>query len=495
MNVLFVSAEVAPYSSVGGLSQVSRLLPRALLKEGINIRIFTPKYGTINDQLFPTKTILEGLRVPTGEEGEIQPKELICNVKVLVKRKENEPIVYFLENMEYYEKRANVYDYSDDHIRFGLLSRAALEFLRVSNFTPDVIHCNDWHTGYLINYLKTSYKDDPKLKNISTLFSIHNLFQGIFDFDHCSELDFDDGKSRLASFFSERFLKQNALKRGVIYADLVNAVSETYAREIMTEEYGGRLANLFRELRDKISGVLNGLDYNEFNPLKDKIIKKNFGLTTLKNRIENKIDLQREFGLKESIDTPIIAFSGRLGAQKGLSLLMNTLDFILTELDVQFVVLGNGEDIYRNYFAELEKKYPGKVGTHLMANFTLPRKIFAGADILLMPSKYEPGGIVALEAMRYGCVPVARATGGLADSIINYDSATGIGTGFTFKNFSEMSFLTALVRALEIYRNKKVWKKIVYQTMKQDFSWEHSAKEYIKLYKRAVEIGKKQTSL
>ena len=228
LKVLFVSAEVAPFSTVGGLAQVAYFLPKALKKEGVDIRIFTPKYGSINNVLLQTQDVIRGLAVPTGEdEKSSHPQKLICNVKILKSPKKEDLIIYFLENMEYYEKRANVYNYSDDHIRFGLLSRAALEFIRHGDFVPDIIHINDWHTGYLPDYLENEYKDDEKLKNITTIFSIHNLYQGVFDFDHASEMDFDDGKGPLSPFFSDRFFKQNALKRGVIYADLVNTVSQT----------------------------------------------------------------------------------------------------------------------------------------------------------------------------------------------------------------------------------------------------------------------------
>jgi len=491
LKVLFVSAEVAPFSSVGGLSQVSYFLPRALLKMGVDICLFTPKYGTINEKKFPMKIVCKGLRVPTDEQEEsFNPRELICNIKSLVKTKKNEPVVYFLENMEYYEKRSNVYGYSDDHIRFGLLSRAALEFIKTGIFAPDLIHCNDWHAGYLINYLRQNYKDDPSLKKIATILSVHNLYQGLFDFAHASELDFDDGKSQLASFFSDRFFKQNALKRGIIYADIVNTVSETYAREILTDQYGAGLHNLFRELRGKLYGILNGLDYNDFNPLNDTIIKKNYSLGTLHLREENKTDLQKEFNLEIRPKVPILAISGRLDEQKGLELVMETCDYLLSELDLQFVILGGGESKYRDFFSNLEKRYPGKVGSHLIPDFVLPRKIFAGADMILLPSRYEPGGIIAMEAMRYGCVPIARATGGLADSVINYDPETGTGTGFTFKKFTKESFLVAVVRALETYKNKVVWQKIIRQAMQQDFSWNKAAQKYLELYLKAIEFHK-----
>ncbi|KKS32570.1 MAG: Glycogen synthase [Candidatus Amesbacteria bacterium GW2011_GWA2_42_12] len=490
LKVLFVSAEVAPFSAVGGLAQVAYFLPKALKKAGVDVRVFTPKYGSINSALLQTQKIIEGLKIPTGEdEHSSHPQELICNVKVLKSPKKDDPIIYFLENKEYYEQRANVYNYSDDHVRFALLSRAALEFVKHGDFMPDIIHVNDWHTGYLPNYLKTEYKDDEQLKSVSTIFSVHNLYQGVFDFDHAPETDFDDGNGQLVSLFSDRFIKQNALKRGVIHADLVNTVSQKYSRELMTEDYGSKLHNLFKELRGKFYGVLNGVDYKSFDPRTDKIIKRNYSSNNLGLRQENKVDLQKEFNLDVSQHTPLLGIVGRLDDQKGLDLVMQTIDFILKECDIQLVVCGQGDDKYRDFFADLEKRYPGAVGTHLMFDATLPRKIFAGADMVLIPSKYEPGGIVALECLRYGCIPIVRATGGLADSVIDYDPTLNTGTGFSFKNYSSMSFLAAIVRGLETYKAPNVWKKIIKRAMEQDFSWDKSAKKYLDLYRRAIGFG------
>lgn len=488
---MFVCAEVAPFSSVGGLSQVAYFLCRALRKRGVDVRIFTPHYGTIDSSKFKTKTILPKLTVPTGEsESDANhPKVIDCSVLVHTDNKSGVP-VYFLENEEYYQKRANVYNYSDDPIRFGLLSRGAVEFIKAGFFVPDVVHANDWHTGYLFDYLRhdNAYKNDPHLKRIATLLSIHNIYQGMFDFRNASEMDFDDGKSQLVSFFSDRFVKQNSLKRGVMYSDLVNTVSETYAKELLSEDYGGGLENLFRELRGKLYGVLNGLDITDFNPATDKIIKTNYTKTSLDARQANKADLQKTFGLDIDPRAPLISYEGRLDLQKGLELITSNLEFLIDELGIQFVVVGSGDQGYMEYFKDMEKKYPGRVGTHLQRDFLLPRKVFAGADAILIPSKYEPGGIIAIEALRYGCVPIVRATGGLADSVVNYDSATDRGYGFSFKNFSPQAFLTAVVRAVEIYKNTPLWRKIVRRTMEQDFSWEKSAEKYLDLYSRAIDF-------
>lgn len=484
LKILFVSAEVAPFSTVGGLSQVSYFLPRVLLKHGIDVRIFTPKYGTLDEKKFPTIKL-----------NELLVDDLVCNVKTQSKTLKGDPTVYFLENMEYYEKRANVYGYNDDPIRFSLLSRGALEFVRTGTFVPDLIHCNDWHTGYLIDVLRKTYKNDPVFKKIATVLSVHNLFQGMFDFSHASQLDFDDGKSEPLPFFSEDLIKQNALKRGVMYTDLINTVSETYSREIMRPEYGWGLDELFKEVRGKLFGVLNGLDYKEFNPASDKLIKKNFNQNSLYARVENKKDLQKEFNLEQNPEVPIISFEGRLDFQKGLELVMDTIEFLLDEFEIQFVIMGGGEDRYRQFFLDLEKKYPGRVGTHLMPNFSLPRKIFAGSDIMLFPSRHEPGGIVAMEGMHYGAIPVARATGGLADTVTNFDPVKNTGTGFLFKDFSNMSFMTAMVRALETYRRKSVWQGIVKRAMSTDFSWDSTASKYLDLYDRAIRFHNESLSI
>lgn len=492
LKVLFVSAEVAPFSYVGGLSQVSYFLPRALAKRGVDVRIFTPRYGNFKEDLIPLlKPVVPSMMVPTGEpEGSDQPHELEVAVKTLAKRKLGEPMVYLLENLEYYQHRANVYEYGDDHIRFGLLSRAVLEFLKTETFMPDLIHANDWHTAYLLNHLQDEYVNNPQFKKIASLLSVHNTYQGNFDFRHAPETDFDDGSSPIASLFSDRFKKQNALKRGAINADLINTVSPTYAQELLTEEHGAGLHNLFRELRGKLYGVINGLDYTDFDPRTDRIVRHNYNYLQLDQRAKNKVELQRQFNLPVLPDTPILAISGRMSEQKGLDLVMRIINFVLVELDVQLVVLGQGKEDYRKFFTELEHAYPDRVGTHLKSDFTLPRMIFAGADIMLMPSKFEPGGIVAIEAMRYGCVPVVRATGGLADVVHDFEPMTGQGNGFTFKKYHETSLLVAIVRALEVYKNKPQWQKLVRQTMRQDFSWDKTASGYLDLYSRALEFRK-----
>jgi len=415
LKVLFIAAEVHPYATIGGLGMVVFSLSRALRKLGVDARIFMPKYALIDEEKYPMKMVLKGLKVPTDQtEGDKQC--LICNVKKHFLSEPDAPI-YFLENMEYYEKRSNVYGYSDDPIRFLLLSRGILEFLRQSDWIPDVINCTDWHTGALPNYLKTTYEDDPVLSKISTVFSIHNLsHQGVFDHRFVSELDFDDGKSPIAPFFSEKLAKQNFMKRGIIYADVVNTVSETYAREILTEERGEKLDDLLKEVRTKVFGILNGIDYKEMDPATDELIPFNFSISNFQKRIKNKIHLQKEFNLKISPDIPVLGMVGRLSEQKGIDLLFPILEILVSEFDIEFVIVGAGGGKYRTFFEEKAKEFPKRIGCHLMFDLALGRHIFTGCDLFLVPSKFEPCGITQMEAMRYGAIPVVRKTGGLASA-------------------------------------------------------------------------------
>ncbi|MBZ9578361.1 glycogen synthase [Patescibacteria group bacterium] len=485
LKVLFVAAEVHPYATIGGLGMVVFSLSRALKKLGVDVRIFMPKYALIDEKKYRLEIISEGLRVPTDETAE-EKKFLICNVKRYLPTDPDVP-VYFLENMEYYEKRSNVYGYSDDPIRFTLLSRGVLEFLRQSDWVPDIINCADWHTGALPNYLKTIYNQDPILTKIKTVFSIHNLsHQGVFDHRFVSELDFDDGKSLIAPFFSEKLSKQNFMRRGVIYSDIVNTVSETYSREILTKEYGERLDDLLKEVRTKVFGILNGLDYRELNPATDKLIPFNFSISNLKRRIKNKIHLQKEFNLEISLDIPILGMVGRLSGQKGIDLLFPILETLISEFNIQFVAVGAGEAKYRTFFEEIAKKFPKKVGCHLMFDFVLARRVFTGCDLFLIPSKFEPCGITQMEAMRYGAIPVVRKTGGLADTVEDFDPKKNSGNGFVFEDFNAYAFFGAIVRALETYKHKKIWQELMKRAMKADFSWEVSAKKYFELYKKAL---------
>lgn len=481
LKIVFVAAEAYPYAEVGGLSRVVYFLPRALAKLGHDVRIFIPRYGKIDDERFPLEVIYKGLRVPTGGK----PEYLICNVKSATP----EPglTFYFLENMEYYEKRANEYGYSDDPRRFALLVRGVLEYFHHSDWSPDIIHANDWHTALLPQYLKTSYEKSNKDNTIASVFTIHNLhFQGNFDHRFVSQLDFDDGKSEIPGFFEDRLNTINMMRRGILFSDLITTVSPTYAKEVLTTEYGEGLDDLLAEVRTKLVGILNGIDYDEFNPATDKILVKNYNHTTLQYRAVNKTALQREFNLDEKVSTPILAYTGRLDDQKGIDLIADILEPILRENDVQFVVNGGGDNRFRQFFLNLAKKFPKRVAVNLHPDFTIPRHIYAGADVVLLPSAFEPCGIVQMEAMRYGAVPIVRKTGGLADTVTNFDARQNTGVGFVFENYDKLAFYGAVIRALETYQYPQVWRGLVQRTMQCDLSWNNSARLYEELYYRAL---------
>lgn len=485
-KVLLVGAEVSPFANVGGYARVLAYLSRALKKKGIDVRILMPKFGFIDENIYQTKMLIEGLEVPTDSE---ENPSLVCNIKVHFT--EDDIPIYFLENREYYELRANVYGYQDDPVRWALLSRATLEFLRKSEWVPDIIHCNDWHTGHIPNYLHTKYKSDKVLSGIATIFTIHNLMmQGWYinqKRDQVSEMDFDDGHSEVAPFFSTRLKKQNFMRRGIMYADILTTVSKTYAKEMLSPDFGEGLDKLLIEVRGKLFGVLNAVDFEKFNPNRDKLIAQNYSYNSLSARLRNKTVLQEEFSLQQDRDIPLIGYVGRMEEQKGVDLIAEVMSHLLKDFEVQFVAIGGGDPKIVNRLAELHELFPHKVGVHLVPDFTLPRMLFAGSDMVLFPSRFEPCGIVQMEAMRYGSIPIVRRTGGLADTVKNYDPKDGEGWGFVFKDFDAWAFFAQIVRAVEIYRQKKIWQTLQIRSMKQDNSWDSRADEYMQLYEKTIE--------
>jgi starch synthase len=496
MNILFLAAEVAPFVSVGGLSQFMYFLPRELRKLGHDVRVFTPKYGAMDE------TTIEGnwklhmehkeLAVPIdgGPESE---ETIICNVKGY-RDKNSKLHAYFLENREYYELRANVYGYRDDHIRFALLSKACLEWLSqnkqdASSWKPDIIHTNDWHTGYFMDLARRHPRYRDIFRKTPIVYTVHNFsLQGNSDFRYCPREEYDFGDTMPEPLLSPFLQRQNPLKRGLLYSDAINTVSATHAVEVMTPEYAEGLDDTLQKVRGRLTGILNGLDTEKFNPHTDKTIKKQFSSHSFVHaRQENKKELQKLFGLTPDTNRPLLALSGRMVKQKGLDLLLEALPHLLSERpDVQIIFLGSGEERYRLELTVLQKNFPEQIGLHLRPDFRLPKKIFAGADMMLIPSLFEPGGIIALESLRYGCVPIVRRTGGLNDIITDYNPATREGNGFSFKNKDAWSLYGTIMQALVIYNHPKQWKALVKNCLENDFSWSHAASQYDSWYKRVA---------
>ena len=489
-KILFAASEGAPFAKVGGLGEVMNSLPKALRDLGYDARLIIPKYATIDTEKYPLQLEIEGIKSLTDDS---DPYDLLVSNVLKYVDSDGQTIAYFLENMEYYEKRANVYGYNDDTLRWVLLSKGVLEFIKKSEWKPDIIVASDWQAGFIPNLLRTDYKNDPVLSKIKIIFSIHNLqFQGMFDHRFVSEMDFDAGQSKIPAFFDPKLLKLNGMRRGIMYADLINTVSPTYAKEILSEEYGEKLNLLHSERRSNLFGILNGIDIESMNPETDQNIALNYSKNDLEKKAENKLALQKHFNLPQDKEKFVIGIVSRMDGQKGFDLIIEIADSLVNNVDFQLVVLGTGSNEYRCFFQELQKKYPERVAGHYFFDSKLPRLIFAGADSVLIPSRFEPSGLVQMEAMRYGTIPIVRKTGGLADSVENYIPGQNEGTGFIFENYDKYALLVAIIRAAETFKNKKEWTGIMKRAMAKDFSWQKSAKEYIKLFSIALNSSQEE---
>lgn len=482
LKILFVGSEATPFVKIGGLGEFLCALPKALSELGHDVRVMIPKYASIDVEKFPMTMVMEHLLVPNTES-----EDIICNVKKYKNNDPKEPVYYFLENQEYYEKRGSVYGYDDDAARWALLSRGAIAFVRLYNqWRPDIIVANDWQGGLIPNYIKVEYKDDPIISKIATVFVIHNLhFQGTFDHHHISELDYDDGKSVVPPITDPRILKINFMRRGIRFADVISTVSPNYAREITTPEYGELLDPLLQERRSHLHGILNGISYKRYNPETNPYVEFKYNAKSLDVRRKNKKILQQKFNLKERKDVFLVAVVSRLNEQKGFDLVMETINPLLDNFDFQFVMLGSGESKYLSFFDELGKKYP-QVTTHFSYDDILPHVIYSGADMIIIPSRFEPSGLTQMEAMRYGLVPLVRKTGGLADSVEDYNPQEQTGTGFVFEKYDRYAFFGTFIRALETYKYPTVWRGIQKRAMLANFSWEKSTGEYVELFRRAL---------
>jgi len=497
LKVLFVSSEEAPFAKVGGLGEVMFALPRALKRLGHDARVMIPLYGSVDAAKFKLTYVQKNLNVPAAPDGD--GGGIVCNVrKYEPKEIGKDPVTtYFLENQEYYELRSNVYGYTDDRVRFALLSRGCLEFLSSwKGWIPDVIVCADWMSGYLPNLLKTEYKDKKALGNIATVFSIHNLaIQGTdkpqrFTPDSAR----DDGSGALPGLFDARMNEVNPMRRGITHADAVNTVSPTYAQEITSEEFGEGLEDLLREKREKLFGILNGIDYKTNDPATDKNVAVKFSSRNFDARKGNKAALQKRLGLPQDKNVFAMGIVSRITRQKGFVLLQPVIETFLRATGSQLVAVGTGETELMDFFLDLQKKLPKQVAAVMQYDNDLPHLIFAGCDVLLIPSKYEPSGLTQMEAMRYGAVPVARRTGGLADTIEDSLPGSGRGTGFLFDNMDPLELLIAMTRAYSGWRHRAEWKSLRKRVMEKDFSWDRSAREYADMFRKAIDIrrgGKK----
>ena len=478
LKILMVSAEVEPFAKTGGLADVAGSLPKALKAMGHDVRIVMPRYQCISAKMsYLTDFSVDML----GHEETAIVREGSLNFD-----EDGEAYsipVYFVDSYHYFD-RPNIYCYGDDADRFCFFDKAVLKMLPKIGFRPDVIHCNDWQTGPIPLYLKDLYNEDAFYNQIGTLYTIHNLqYQGNFGKGVLPVMGLGD--EYFASDKLEFYGQVNFMKSGILYSEVVNTVSRTYVEEIKTEEYGERMEGLLRTKTD-LYGIVNGIDVKLYDPASDDRIYKKFDVNTFHNKSINKRELQLDLGLPTA-NAPIISMVTRICDQKGFELIAQILPDLLST-DIQFVVLGLGDPYYENLFKDYAKQYPNKFSANIEFNDTLAHKIYAGSDMFLMPSKFEPCGLGQLIAFRYGTVPIVRQTGGLADTVEDFKVEEEVGNGFSFKPYNARTLMKTLVRAVSVYKNMPdVWEDIAKRGMSQDFSWKNVSKHYINLYKKVID--------
>lgn len=492
LKVLIVSSEIDPLVKVGGLGDVIGSLPKKLIKQGCDIKIIVPFYKIIEKNL---------------ESNNIRRKKLNLDIHVrtnlidyifeVTEVKISNIDIYLLQNKELFD-RDYVYstpqgDYADNCVRFGAFSLASLQTARKLNFKPDIIHCHDWETSFIPIYIKNARHILPALnfyQDTKLVFTIHNLaYQGIYGRHVLDVLGLPSYIFSIEGL--EYYGNINIMKGGIIYSDLITTVSPTYCQEIQTPLQGEGLEGVIKEASsqyNKLIGIINGIDYNKWDPETDNSLYKNYGVKNIDKKYVNKQELKKQFGLNLDNNKPLIGIVSRLAAQKGLDLVVESLELIF-ELGYQLIIIGSGEERYMTMLANANQRYKGRFWALLKYNDKIARRIYAGSDMFLMPSRFEPCGLGQIIALRYGSIPVVRATGGLLDTISDYSSNKKAGFGFVFKEFTIASLVEALKRAKKMYDDQTQWQKIVARAMKKRFSWDKSSKIYVEEYKKLLNIN------
>jgi starch synthase len=485
MKVAFVSSEAVPYAKTGGLADVAGALPKALEKLGCEVKLFIPKYYSIDESKF-------GLHYDWGI-GEI-PIKISNRTRSVHIYKSILPgstvEVNFIDCPHYFHRDQLYTDGFDEDERFILFCRSVIETIQRQQWAPDIIHCNDWPTGLLPMYLKENYAWDMLFKNTASVFTIHNIgYQGRFSTEtlkHAeirSELFYPDGPIEFDGDVS-------FMKAGINFSDVINTVSNTYSKEILTSEYGEGMEEILQEREKDLYGILNGVDYSTWDPEVDKFLPYQYSLNNLERKKKNKEHLLSSFNLKFDDKIPLIGIVSRMALQKGFDI-FEKVSKELMKLDAQWIILGSGEDKYEEMFRNLQKSNPEKVAVYIGFNNELSHLVEAGSDIFLMPSHYEPCGLNQIYSLKYGTVPIVRKTGGLADTVRDWDEffnkGEETGNGFSFDDYNGDSLLRTVRRAVDLFDNKSIWEKIQVNGMNENFSWENSAKKYLDVYNVALE--------
>lgn len=473
MNILYVAAEAAPFIKTGGLADVAGSLPLSIKKLGHDIRVVLPLHGTIKQEYKDKMKKIGEYYV------DLNWRSQYVGIMTL---KLNNVVFYFLDN-EYYFNREHPYGEFDDGERYAYFSKAVTMLPKEIDFKPHVIHSNDWHSALVNLFVHEFEKGDKYYSDIKKVFTIHNLkYQGIFSPSVLGEIM---GVSD--EYLSEDSIKYydsiNYMKAGIVYSDAITTVSKSYADEIKYGFFGEGLEGVLSYHSHKLTGIINGIDYDVFNPKKDPNIVYNYDYTNVKDKYKNKRELQKTYKLPQKKNIPIISIVSRLVDMKGIDLISHVIDELM-QLDIQIIVLGTGDEKYEELFKHFQDRYPSKLSANIYFSETEAHKIYAGSDIFLMPSMIEPCGLSQLISLRYGTVPIVREVGGLKDTVIPYNKYTNEGNGFTFKNYNAHELLFKIKEAVDIYKkDKKTWESMIVRGMKSDNSWEHSSKEYIELYK------------
>ena len=470
MKILFVAAEATPLVKVGGLADVIGSLPKALVEIGHDVRVIMPRYGIIDPADFTTSPVIGNLNIAVMRRTErvsLKVTELGSKVKVYLVDSDD-----FRNSIEVYGK--------GELERFFLFCRAVLDILPKLDWQPEIVHCHDWHTALIPLWLKRNNC------HYASIFTIHNLaYQGFFDGRFLIDADLEKDWQLRPTDMPDPPL--NFMSQGILWADLVTTVSETYAKEILTPEYGVGLDHLLRYRQDRLFGVVNGLDYDEYNPATDDFIPAKYDVYTVDKRIDNKRALQKRAGFAENVEVPLIGMVSRLDEQKGLDILTASFDILFQKAEAQMVILGRGREEYHNLLRQAASRYPKQLAVFIDFDDALARLIYAGCDMFLMPSRFEPCGLGQLIAMRYGAVPIVRHTGGLVDTVQDLTQDMSKGNGFVFQGYDSEAMLAAIQRAVNSY-TKKAWHNVMRRIMALDFSWQVSAKRYESIYRKALEL-------
>jgi starch synthase len=482
MNIAFVASEAFPYAKTGGLADVAGALPKALENQGCNVKLFMPKYGTIDEKKFAL-TFIKEIKIPVQVAGET--RMVFLHRSVLPGSNVE---VNFIDCPHYFFRKSIYTNDPDEDERFILFNKAVLELIKLSNWVPDIIHCNDWQSGLVSFYLKENYKTNNKFSRTATLFTIHNVgYQGHFSEETYYKAEIN--RDLVLPFDPDRSSDFSFMKNAVMYSDMINTVSQTYALEILSPEYGSGMDKILNERKTDLFGIVNGIDYSEWDPLIDEYIPYHFNFDNLEGKRRNKKYLLEKFNLNYGETIPLIGIVSRLAGQKGFDIVAESINELMS-LDLQWIILGSGEDRYENLFRSLAHSFPDKVGSHIGYSNDLSHLIEAGSDLFLMPSRYEPCGLNQIYSLRYGTVPVVRRTGGLADTVRDWHEFNSLGnesgTGFSFNDYTSMALVSTVSRAVETFKEKELWKKIQKNGMALDYSWEHSANDYLALYKKAL---------